>query len=159
MVGATALSPRHALTFVTAPHAPQPHPSAPPEVRENFQSFLSKLQSSSGGSASPSSNPKGQSLESSGRGEVKPSSGPSGGVKSGEGTSEGAGATSGGSTGAVDYEHFWEAPRSLWETKPFSEAEIEAVMVSPPSESREAETLMRCSPAQSGGASNITSGP
>jgi small subunit ribosomal protein YMR-31 len=97
--------------LIAAPHTPAPHPAAPPEVAEHFQEFLSKLQSTSTSAASPSSNPKGQSLGSSAKGEVKPS-------KSSE------------SSGPVDYERFYDAPSYLWKTKPLSEAEMEAVMVS-----------------------------
>ncbi|KAL7418949.1 hypothetical protein Q5752_006633 [Cryptotrichosporon argae] len=111
------------------PHAPAPHPAAPPEIAESFQSFLAKLQSSSGGVDSPSSTPKGQSTAESARGKV------SGGDASGAG----AAGASGKSSKPADYENFWDAPGRLWQIKELSEREIEAVM--------------------SGGATDIRSGP
>ncbi|KAJ9116605.1 hypothetical protein QFC20_000538 [Naganishia adeliensis] len=93
-----------------APHAPKPHPQAPKDIAENFQSFLSKLQSSSHGASSPSSNPKNQSLSSSAAGKVESSS------------------SSGKKAAPVDFEVFYEAPSRLWKTKPLEEFEIEAIM-------------------------------
>ncbi|KAJ9121185.1 hypothetical protein QFC24_004859 [Naganishia onofrii] len=95
------------------PHAPRPHPQAPKEIAESFQSFLAKLQSSSGGASSPSSNPKNQSLESSSQGKV--------GASSGKEAPKGSGKP-------VDYEVFYEAPSRLWKTKPLEEFEMEAIM-------------------------------
>lgn len=51
-------------------HPPAPHPAAPQEIVDNFQSFLAKLQSSSGGADNPSSTPKGQSAKESEKGET-----------------------------------------------------------------------------------------
>ncbi|KAJ9111117.1 hypothetical protein QFC19_001316 [Naganishia cerealis] len=85
----------------TGPHTPKPHPQAPKEIAESFQSFLAKLQSSSGGTAAaPSSTPKNQSSSGAAKGPGKP----------------------------VDYEVFYEAPSRLWKTKPLEEFEMEAIM-------------------------------
>src|SRR4051812_21030312 len=78
---------------------------APKDVADNFQSFLGKLQSVSKSTASPSSNPKGQSP-------TPPSS------------------SSTSSSAPVDFENFYEAPSYLWKTKPLTEQEMEAIMVS-----------------------------
>ncbi|KAI9638625.1 uncharacterized protein MKK02DRAFT_43023 [Dioszegia hungarica] len=79
------------------PHAPAPHPAAPQSVKDDFQSFLAKLQSQSSG-LSASSNPKGQSLSSSAQGHVRSedsssgdSSRPSAGNHSGPAGSSAAG--------------------------------------------------------------------
>jgi small subunit ribosomal protein YMR-31 len=90
----------------SAPHAPKPHPQAPKEIAENFQSFLSKLNSSSGGASSPSSSSKSALPSSSGS------------------------SSSGKKAAPVDFEVFYEAPSRLWKTKPLEEFEIEAIMVS-----------------------------
>lgn len=108
-----------------APHAPKPHPQAPKDIAENFQSFLSKLQSSSHGASSPSSNPKNQSLSSSAAGKVESSS------------------SSGKKAAPVDFEVFYEAPSRLWKTKPLEEFEIEAIMVSCESAARAKHALIR----------------
>jgi hypothetical protein len=52
------------------PHAPAPHPAAPQDVVDNFQSFLAKKQSTSAGPESPSSTPKGQSTSQSAQGQT-----------------------------------------------------------------------------------------
>jgi small subunit ribosomal protein YMR-31 len=119
----------------SAPHAPAPHPAAPQAIKDDFQSFLSKLQSTSHG-LNASSNPKGQSLESSSRGEVKPGG-------SGSSSSSGSSKSSSGGNGAgadsvkgpiaskpADYENFWEAPGYLWKIPQVSERESEAILVS-----------------------------
>ncbi|WVF72497.1 hypothetical protein IAT40_007313 [Kwoniella sp. CBS 6097] len=84
-----------------APHAPAPHPCAPGEIVDSFQSFLAKLQSSSSSKSSSSS--------------------------SGSGSGSGSGAQKG-SGKPVDFENFWEAPGYLWTPKEVTEREIEAVM-------------------------------
>lgn len=97
-----------------APHKPAPHPCAPTEVQESFQSFLSKLNSSS--SPSPSSPPPPSPSPSS-------SSGSGGaGLSSLESTFKPTGKT-------VDYENYWEAPTYLWVQKEVTEREMESVMV------------------------------
>jgi len=60
----------------------------------------------------------------------KGASSSSGGSSKGE--SSGSGSGSGrGSGKPVDFENFWEAPKSLWMQREFTEREIEAIMVSP----------------------------
>ncbi|WWD15651.1 hypothetical protein CI109_100073 [Kwoniella shandongensis] len=95
-----------------APHAPAPHPCSPPEITDSFQSFLVKLQSSSGGASNPSSNPKGSNPSSS---------------QTSSSTSASTSASSG-SGKPVDFENFWEAPSYLWTPKEVSEKEIESIM-------------------------------
>lgn len=101
----------HPLT--SEPHAPAPHPAAPQEVVDTFQSFLAKLQSSSKGAKNPSSTPKGQSTSSTSQGA----------------TEQTESVYAKGSGKPVDFENYWEAPASLWTTKPLEEKEIEAIMV------------------------------
>ena len=131
----------------TGAHAPAPPPAAPQEIVDTFQSFLAKLQSSSGGPASPSSTPKGQSPDASAKGhtggqmaendrvmESERKSGNEGGSR-GEGRREGSSVSGGGEKGMgtgkkADFENFWEAPEALWRIPEVSEREVEAVMVS-----------------------------
>ncbi|OCF31496.1 hypothetical protein I317_01415 [Kwoniella heveanensis CBS 569] len=123
-----------------APHAPAPHPCAPGEIVDSFQSFLAKLQSSSDGPESPSSNPKAQTPEDSKHGKVLDSGSGSSGSGSGSGSSSGKSASAGSGSGKpVDFENFWEAPGYLWTPKEATEREIDAVM--------------------SGGATDIRTGP
>lgn len=112
-----------------APHAPAPHPAAPQAIKDDFQSFLSKLQSTSKG-LDASSNPKGQSLESSSKGIVDPDSSRTGG--SSKSSSQGGSDKTQGPIASkpADYENFWEAPGYLWKIPEVSERESEAVMVS-----------------------------
>ncbi|WVQ77936.1 hypothetical protein IAT38_000016 [Cryptococcus sp. DSM 104549] len=82
------------------PHKAAPHPCAPPEIRESFSSFLSKLESSSSSSSSSSAGAPSLPKDTG----FKPSGKPN------------------------DYENFWEAPTYLWTPKEFTEREIEAIM-------------------------------
>ncbi|ORX39599.1 hypothetical protein BD324DRAFT_614297 [Kockovaella imperatae] len=100
-------------SYDNAPHAPAPHPQAPKEVAENFQSFLAKLQSSSKGSDWPSSTPKGQSVEQSSKGQTPQDNDTTRGPLEKK---------------SADFENFWDAPERLWMPKEVSEREIEAVM-------------------------------
>nr|XP_031858574.1 uncharacterized protein CI109_005954 [Kwoniella shandongensis]KAA5525646.1 hypothetical protein CI109_005954 [Kwoniella shandongensis] len=126
-----------------APHAPAPHPCSPPEITDSFQSFLVKLQSSSGGASNPSSNPKGQTSADSKAGKLeKGGLSKSGSNPSSSQTSSSTSASTSASSGSgkpVDFENFWEAPSYLWTPKEVSEKEIESIM--------------------SGGATDIRTGP
>ncbi|WVR04943.1 hypothetical protein IAU60_001955 [Kwoniella sp. DSM 27419] len=124
-----------------APHAPAPHPCAPVDIVDHFQSFLAKLQSTSGGPENPSSNPKAQTPDESAQGKVKGGNESSAGLS---GTSNNAAGSGGAdasqkSSKPVDFENFWEAPGYLWTPKEVTEREIESVM--------------------SGGATDVRSGP
>ena len=106
------------------PHAPAPHPAAPADIVENFQSFLAKLQSSSGGADSPSSTPKGQSTSQSAQGKTPEQTG------AGSSSSGGKSAAPSKPSKPADFEEFYEAPRYYWQQREFSDREIEAIMVS-----------------------------
>lgn len=112
--------------LLQGPHAPRPHPAAPQEVVDSFQSFLAKLQST-GSASNPPSKPKDQSLEDSKQGKVV-QSGP--GSQPSSGGSSAAKSSGGGGSGAVDFEEWWKAPTRLTTTKPLEPAEIEAIEVS-----------------------------
>ncbi|OWT41604.1 hypothetical protein C362_00606 [Cryptococcus neoformans Bt1] len=93
-----------------APHKPAPHPCAPTEIQESFQSFLFKLNSSSSSSSSSPSSSSSSSAGSAGAG-----------MSSLESTFKPTGKK-------VDYENYWEAPAYLWEQKEVTEREMECVM-------------------------------
>lgn len=110
-------------------------------MKDDFQSFLSKLQSTSGGPENPSSNPKGQSLESSAQGHVRAEDSSSG-DSSRPSTASAGGAGSGGqprsgdstegpiASKPADFDNFWEAPGYLWKIPEVSDRESEAILVS-----------------------------
>ena len=139
-------------------HAPAPHPQAPQEIVDSFQSFLAKLQSSSGGPSNPSSTPKGQSTSQSKKGETGGEEAENDremlGEESRSGRDNERGSREGGvsvesrdngdggrsmasnsvrdneTRGRVDFENFWEAPAFTWRHPEVTDREIDAVMVS-----------------------------
>jgi small subunit ribosomal protein YMR-31 len=115
------------------PHAPSPHPAAPQDIVDNFQSFLSKFQSTSTSADSPSSNPKGQSLGSSAKGQVRdhPSKDASPSASSSSSSTSTTQVVNKGSGRPSDFDTYFMAPTKLWRPKMFSPEELEAVQVSP----------------------------
>lgn len=128
------------LITPSEPHAPHAHPMAPVEIAKDFQSFLAKIQSSSTSPESPSSNPKTQTPEDSKHGKVDRT------TESGSATVSGAekeDVWKGKPAPPVDYELFWEAPEHIWKQKEWTEREIEAVMVSSQSGSKDPRGAVR----------------
>jgi small subunit ribosomal protein YMR-31 len=121
------------LSSPAEPHAPSPHPAAPQDIVDNFQSFLSKFQSTSTSADSPSSNPKGQSLDSSAKGQVRdhPSKDASPSASSSSSSSSTTQVVNKGSGKPSDFDTYFMAPTKFWRPKMFSPEELEAVQVSP----------------------------
>lgn len=120
------------LFLPAEPHAPSPHPAAPQDIVDNFQSFLSKFQSTSTSADSPSSNPKGQYLDSSAKGEVRdhPSKDASPSASSPSSSTSTTQVVNKGSGKPSDFDTYFMAPTKFWRPKMFSPEELEAVQVS-----------------------------
>jgi small subunit ribosomal protein YMR-31 len=119
------------LSSSAEPHAPSPHPAAPQDIVDNFQSFLSKFQSTSTSADSPSSNPKGQSLDSSAKGEVRDHPSKDASPSASSSSSSTTQVENKGSGRPSDFDTYFMAPTKLWRPKMFSPEELEAVQVSP----------------------------
>ncbi|KAH8080801.1 hypothetical protein HD553DRAFT_351857 [Filobasidium floriforme] len=109
------------------PHAPSPHPAAPQDIVDNFQSFLSKFQSTSTSADSPSSNPKGQSLDSSAKGQVRDHPSKDTSPSASSSSSSTTQVENKGSGKPSDFDTYFMAPTKLWRPKMFSPEELEAV--------------------------------